>query len=188
MCSSPFLGKLQLVHNMRSLSFSRVNDWYILTKERKCIFSSWITSLQQGVIVSEIRLRFSKELDGFMIFNNIHSYACVDFIFHGMSWLPGGVRKAYFLGLHEWVGPLSKTFTFFWSINCWWVAWWNDQKWNKQSPMDLCASLWACSRGLTDLPRALGDAPVQWCWLKSGRGWYWDQYLLVPFWFPQIEK
>lgn len=39
----------------------------------------------QGVIVSEIGLRFLKELDGFMIINDIHRYACVDFIFHGMS-------------------------------------------------------------------------------------------------------
>lgn len=35
--------------------------------------------------MSEIRLRFSKELDGFMIINNIHSYTCVDFVFHGLN-------------------------------------------------------------------------------------------------------
>lgn len=62
--------------------------------------------------MAEIRLRFLKELDGFMIINNSHSYACVGFIFHGMSRLPGGVGKAYSLGLHEWVSSSSKIFIF----------------------------------------------------------------------------
>lgn len=121
-----------------------------------------------------------------MILNNVHSYACMDFIFHGMSWLPEGVKKAYFLGLHEWVGPLSETFTFFWSINCWSVTWRIAQKWNKQKPCGfLCffLSLFLRSHWL----KALGDALVQWSWLKSGRDWYWG-YLLVSLWLPRIEK
>lgn len=121
-----------------------------------------------------------------MILNNIHSYACMDFIFHGMSWLPEGVRKAYFLGLHEWVGPLSETFTFFWSINCWSVTWRIAQKWNKQKPCGfVCFSLSLFLR--SHWLKALGDALLQWAWLKSGRDWYWG-YLLVSLWLPRIEK
>lgn len=61
-----------------------------------------------GVLMAEIRLGFCRRWMVFIVINDIHNYACVDCTFHGLSKLPGGVKKAYLLGLHEWEGPLSE--------------------------------------------------------------------------------
>lgn len=49
-----------------------------------------------GVLAEEIRLVFCRRWMGFMIINDIHNYACVDCIFHGLSKLPGGGQKGIF--------------------------------------------------------------------------------------------
>lgn len=50
-----------------------------------------------GVLVADIRLGFCKRWMVFMVINDIHNYACVDCTFYGLSKLPAGVKKAYFL-------------------------------------------------------------------------------------------
>lgn len=108
-----------------------------------------------------------------MILNNICHHACVDFIFHGRAWLPGGVRKAYFLALHELV---SKTFTFFWGINCWSLMWWNNQKL-------LFLGLFLRSHWLTQsLGWCAGSVALAQGWKEAGTGievgiyWYYSNF------------
>lgn len=66
------------------------------------------------------------------------------------------------------------------------MTWWNDQKWNKQSPVYLYASL-----GLVAMVSSTYQEP----WfsgpssrLGAGRGLNWGQHLLAPFWFLQIDQ